>query len=71
MDNDTSATKFSFRLTGPDGRPWVRIGTHTRLDPGASLGAPTGQFLDPHPHPTNAKPTGCRLSSLVTKLYCN
>jgi hypothetical protein len=69
MDNDTSATKFGFRLTGPDERPWVRIGTRTRLDPGAGLGAPTGQFLDPYP--TSAKPAGCRLPSLVTKLYCN
>jgi hypothetical protein len=63
--------QMSFGLTGPDGHPWVRIGTRTRLDPGAGSGAPTGQF--PDPHPTGAKPAGdpahgCILPSLARNL---
>jgi hypothetical protein len=50
--------QMSFGLIGPDGHPQVRIGTHTRLDPRAGLGALTGQFPDPHPHLTGAKPAG-------------
>jgi hypothetical protein len=66
--------QMSFGLTGTDGDPRVRIGTRTRLDPEAGSGASTGQFPDPHPHLTGAKPTGdpprgCKLPSLINTSF--
>jgi hypothetical protein len=50
---------MSFGLMGPDGHPrmWISTRTRTRtcLDPGAGSGAPTGQFPDPHLHPTECQ----------------